>query len=61
MNEIIDILMRRDGMTYEEAKAAYEDCLSEIMDALCGTNVLEVEEILMDELGLEPDYIYCFI
>ena len=61
MEKIIDILMRRDGVTYEEAESMYLNCKSEMMDAFYGTSCLEVEEILMRELGLEPDYIFSFI
>ena len=61
MNEIIDILMRRDGLSYEEAEAMYLDCKSELMDAIDGTSCLDPEEVLMSELGLEMDYIFCFI
>jgi len=61
MNEIIRILMRRDGLTYEEAKEAYEDCRAEIMEALEGSSCLSLDEILQAELGLEPDYIFDFI
>lgn len=61
MKEIIEILMRRDGVTYEEAEAMYMDCKSEIMEAFEGTSCLSVEEVLQCELGLEPDYIFNFI
>ena len=61
MEEIVRILMRRDGISREEAEQAYLDCKAEIDDALIGTNVLEVEDILLNELGLEMDYIFCFI
>lgn len=61
MNEIIEILMRRDGVTYEEAKEMYEECKAELMDAIDGTSCLEPEDVLMSELGLEMDYIFCFI
>jgi hypothetical protein len=61
MQEIIEILMRRDGISYADAKAAYLDCKSEIMDVFDGTSCLSVEEVLMSELGLEPDYIFNFI
>lgn len=61
MQEIIEILMRRDGLSYADAKQAYMECKSEIMDALDGTSAMEVEEILASELGLEPDYIFNFI
>lgn len=61
MKEIIKILMERDGVSYEEAKEMYENCKSELMDALDGTSCLDPEEVLMEELGLEMDYIFCFI
>ena len=61
MEEIISILMRRDGVSYEEAKEMYLDCQSELMDALDGTSCLDPEEVLMGELGLEMDYIFNFI
>ena len=60
MNEIIEILMRRDGVTYEEAKEMYLDCKSELDDAIMGTSCLDPEEVLMS-LGLEMDYIFNFI
>lgn len=61
MNEIIKILMERDGMTYEEAKEAYEETREELMDAIEGTSMLDPEEVLLGELGLELDYIFDFI
>ena len=61
MEEIISILMNRDGVTYEEAKEMYENCKVELMDAIAGTSCLEPEEVLMEELGLEMDYIFAFI
>lgn len=61
MKEIIEILMNRDGISYEDAKQAYLDCESEIEDVLDGTSCLTVEEVLMSELGLEEDYIFNFI
>lgn len=61
MKEIIEILMNRDGISYKDAKQAYLDCKSEIEDVLDGTSCLAIEEILMSELGLEPDYIFNFI
>ena len=61
MNEIINILIKRDGLTYKDAKEAYFECKSELMDAIDGTSCLSPEEVLMSELGLEPDYIFNFI
>lgn len=61
MNEIIEILMRRDGVSYEEAKEMYENCKAELWDAIDGTSCLEPEDVLMSELGLEMDYIFNFL
>ena len=61
MKEIIEILMRRDGVSYEEAKEMYENCKAELMDAIDGTSCLDPEEVLISELGLEMDYIFHFI
>ena len=61
MEEIIKILMKRDGVSYEEAEQMYLDCKSELMDAIEGTSCLDPEEVLMGELGLEMDYIFNFI
>ena len=61
MNRIIEILMNRDNLTYEEAKEMYEDTKAELMNAIDGTSGLDPEEVLMGELGLEMDYIFDFI
>ena len=60
MKEIIKILMERDGMTYEEAKEAYEETKEELMDAIDGDSMLDPEEVLLG-IGLEMDYIFDFI
>ena len=60
MNRVIEILMERDGYTYEDAKEIYDDTYSELMDAIDGTSCLEAEEVLMG-IGLEMDYIFDFI
>ena len=61
MNTIIDILMRRGGVSREEAKEMYLECRSELMDAIAGTSCLDPDEVLASELGLEPDYLVYFI
>lgn len=60
MEEIIKILMERDGMTYDEAKEAYEETKEELMEAIDGDSVLDPEEVLLG-IGLEMDYIFDFI
>lgn len=61
MEKIINLLMERDGISYEDAKAAYLDCRVAIMDAIENDEYMEVEYILMSELGIEPDYIFDFV
>ena len=61
MQEIIEILMHRDGLSYADAKEAYLECQEAMMFAMDCGDFDEVEEILRSELGLEPDYIFNFI
>jgi len=61
MREIIEILMNRDSLSYEDARAAYLECQDAIEEAVANGEYEEVDEILRSELGLEPDYIFCFI
>lgn len=60
-NSIIEILMRRDGITRAEARQQYEDAKAEFNSALSGENGRDPEEVLAEDLGLEPDYIFEFI
>ena len=57
MREIINILMRRDGISENEAKNLVEDCMLEIHEAIAAGRYMEAEDIFMDWLGLEPDYL----
>jgi hypothetical protein len=52
MSEIIDILMSRDGMTKEEATEQFRQARYRVARGE------DPEEILLDEFGLEPDYIF---
>jgi hypothetical protein len=51
-NPIIAILMRRDGLTLEEARDALEEAAQEIRTGA------DPEEVLACDFGLEPDYIF---
>lgn len=57
MKEIINILMRRDGISENEARNLVEECREEIETAIAGGRYMEAEDIFMDWLGLEPDYL----
>ena len=50
MNKVVQILMRRDGLTKKEA----EDLIEECREALEEGNY----EAIQDYLGLEDDYIF---
>lgn len=49
---IVDILMRRDEMTRADAEAMLEDAKQRVSDGE------DPEEILYEDFGLEPDYIF---
>lgn len=54
MNKVIEILMKRDGIDEEEARALVEETRDEIISL---DDPMEADNIIMDYLGLEPDYI----
>ena len=54
-SKIVEILCRRDGMTVEEANALINLTIEEIEEA--NGDYEEVIEIMMNNLGLEPDFI----
>ena len=58
MNKVVEILMERDGLTRTEAEELVEDTRSELIEAAEGTSCLEADEIIMNNLGLEPDYLF---
>jgi len=54
MNKVVEILMERDGMPQEHAERLVRETRDEIMML---DNPLEADDVLMDYLGLEPDYL----
>lgn len=50
MNPVIAILMKRDGLSYSAAEAEVREC----RDVLIAE---EDEDVIMEMLGLEPDYL----
>lgn len=53
MENIIKILMKRDNMSYSEAKTLCEQTKDEMIG-----DPDNADEIMMDNLGLEMDYIF---
>lgn len=63
MEEIIRILMRRDHLSREEALDLYDECQEAILETLAENrrSIDDLEMILEDYLGLEPDYLMEFL
>lgn len=57
MNKVVRILVERDGLTVDEALEQVRMCADDINEALL-TGYYEPEDILRDQLSLEPDYIF---
>lgn len=55
---ILKVLMERDGYEREEAVAILKDVAADVRRAIEAGNFCEAEEIFMEELGLEPDYMF---
>lgn len=59
MEKIVELLMKRDGISEIEAMNCLEDCRAEIDDVLSmGGDYDLVEDAVRYHLGLEPDYIF---
>lgn len=55
MNRVVEILMHRDHLTQQEA----EDRVLEVKQMMedCNYDPMECDDILMEQFGLEPDYL----
>lgn len=58
MNRVIKILMDRDDLTEQEAKERVNEVRDMMYECMESGDSFGAEEILMDELMLEPDYIF---
>lgn len=61
-DEVVKLIMRRDGISYEEATQAIDECVRsiyEVLDEDLGSldTYETVTGILARDLGLEPDYL----
>jgi len=57
METIIKILMKRDKMTRNDAKALVDEVYEEINYYLEQGDYDSAEDLVMSDLGLEPDYL----
>jgi len=53
LTELHGVLMRRDGMTAEEADEMIQEAMERVLE-----DGEDPEDILHDEFGLEPDYVF---
>ena len=58
-SEVVEILMRRDGLSRTEAQEQFNEVREMIQE--CNFDPVETEDILIEELGLEMDYIFEFL
>ena len=57
-NNLIELLMRRDNISRNEAIEMLFTCKEDLERAVDDGNYNEVDYIIMDDLGLEPDYLF---
>lgn len=57
VNDIINLIARRDNISNLEAMNVVNDCMEEMEGAVMRGNWQEAEDILASYLGLEPDYL----
>lgn len=55
MNRIAQVLIERDGLTAEQARAEVASARKALWDAL--SNGDDIYDFCQDEFGLEPDYL----
>lgn len=59
MNELVKILMERDGLTERQAISLLQEAKTAILEAIAEGD--DPQEVWDDYVGLEPDYIPCLL
>lgn len=57
VEDIINLISRRDNISYLEAMNIVNECMEEMESAVTMGNWQEAEDILASYLGLEPDFL----
>jgi len=57
MQEVIEIIMRRDNVSYEEAEELVNNTIDEMYEYIDQGDYMTAEQVFVDNLGLESDYI----
>lgn len=61
LEELAEMIAKRDSISYEEALAAVRDAAADMEHAFYNGSLDEAEDILRIDLGLELDYLDLFI
>lgn len=61
LDELAQMIAKRDGISLNEALIAVRDCAAEMELAFYDGSLDEAEDILRISLGLEPDFLDLFI
>lgn len=61
IEELAEMIAKRDSISYEEALAAVRDCALEMEHAFYMGSLDKVEDILRESLNLEPEFLDLFI
>lgn len=61
LEELADMIAKRDNISFEEAMAAVRDTAVEMEEAFFSGSLTQAEDILRTSLSLEPDYLDLFI
>ena len=61
MNEVIQILMHRDGLSKSDAIAEVKTFIAWLRGNVESLSLCEIEEEFLCTFGLEPDYVMDFI
>ena len=57
VQRIEEVLMQRDGVSHDEAKALVREAAEALMDYIEDGDFESAEEVCSDFFGLEPDYL----
>ena len=61
INDIINLIARRDDISILEATNIVEECIDDIRYVVSRGDYMAAEDILASYLSLEPDYLMIFI
>ena len=61
MEKVKDVLMRRDGISEDEADDLIRDFKEELDMVLSGKSDADPDDLIREYFGLEPDYLMEFL